>query len=159
MLIIGATPIDPPLLLAPMMDITGKAFRKLVRHYGGCGLYYSEMLNAQRVAGEGPHHPMYQGFGEESKLVLQLLGNEPRDFSAAMGRLQPFEPTGFDLNLGCSRASIMNQGWGAALCQSLEKTAAIVRVMRSRTKGLLTVKLRRAWIKDEQAKAFVHSRS
>ncbi|MEW6516142.1 MAG: tRNA-dihydrouridine synthase family protein [candidate division FCPU426 bacterium] len=147
--------VQPPLVLAPMMDLTGYAFRSLVRSYGGCGLFYSEMLNARRVPRESEAAPIYKGFGREASLVLQLLGNEPEVMAGAIRRLETFQPLGFDLNLGCSRALIMKRGWGAAMLGDPAGTRQVVRAMRQATSRSLTVKVRNAWTRAEAAWEFM----
>jgi tRNA-dihydrouridine synthase B len=39
---IGAVPVEPPLILAPMAGITDRDFRLLIRRLGGCGLVVLE---------------------------------------------------------------------------------------------------------------------
>jgi nifR3 family TIM-barrel protein len=141
--------IAPPFILAPMMNITGRAFRELVREYGGCGLYYSEMLNARRVRQETVSAPIFKGFAEEKDLMLQLVGDDPRILAEAVKRLEEFFPAGFDLNMGCTRTKIMKYGWGAALLTDPVRAARALAAMRQATDRPLTVKLRQAW--DEQA--------
>ncbi|MCK5242987.1 tRNA-dihydrouridine synthase family protein [bacterium] len=155
MLTIGAQKITPPLLLAPMMDITGFAFRNLIRQYGGCGLLYSEMLSSRRVPKETDHSPIFKGFATEDHLMLQLLGNDPKCLSESIKRLEAFNPFGFDLNMGCSRVPIMRQGWGAALLSDVKRAAQVVAAMRKTTEKPLTVKLRIAWQEQTESETFL----
>ncbi len=147
--------INPPLLLAPMMDITGCAFRSLVREYGGCGLFYSEMLNSRRVPRERDDSPIFAGFGQEEQLVLQLLGDDPQQLRESVLRLEAFQPAGFDLNMGCTRTAITRHGWGAALLGNPRAAAAAIRAMRQATEKCLTVKIRNAWPDPRQGSAFL----
>lgn len=155
MLQINDKKINVPLMLAPMMDITGYAFRKLIRTYGGCDLFYSEMLNAKKVIYEKKDHPLFKGFDEEKDLVFQLLGNDPEIMCQAIKRLEEYQPFGFDLNLGCSRAVIVNQGWGAGLGRDLKKASSVIRAMRRCFSRFFSVKLRNCWRDEEEAKAFI----
>lgn len=155
MLALRGLAVRPPLVLAPMMDLTGHAFRSLVRSFGGCGLFYSEMLNARRVPQEPDQALIFRGFGREAPLMLQLVGSEPEALAAAIRRLEVFQPAGFDLNLGCSRALIMKRGWGAALLRDLAACRRAVQAMRRATQRCLTVKLRNAWTEPAAAKDFV----
>jgi tRNA-dihydrouridine synthase B len=155
MFVIRGLEIQWPLVLAPMMDLTGHAFRSLVGAYGGCGLFYSEMLNARRVPKEPDTALIFKGFGRETPLILQLVGCEPEALSAAVKRLEAFQPAGFDLNMGCSRALIMKQGWGAALLLDLPASRRAIRAMRQATSRCLTVKIRNAWSREEEAREFI----
>lgn len=154
MLALRGLAVQPPLVLAPMMDLTGHAFRSLVRSYGGCGLYYSEMLNAGRVVHEPDTALIFKGFDREKPLILQLAGSEPEVLASAVRRLEVFQPAGFDLNLGCSRALIMKRGWGAALLKDLPAAQRAIRAMRRAAARCVTVKLRNAWPRPEEARAF-----
>ncbi len=134
--------VAPPLLLAPMLDLAGRAFRGLVRGYGGCGLFYSEMLNARRAAREPDESPILAGFGNEPDLMLQLAGSEPEELSRAAIRLEAFQPAGFDWNLGCSRKKITQRGWGADLLKRPADAARALAALRRATARALTVKVR-----------------
>lgn len=138
-----------------MMDITGYAFRSLIRQIGGCDLYYSEMLNAQRVVTESNQHSLFKGFEHEDDLVIQLLGNDPLTMAQAMVRLEEFRPYGFDLNLGCARAAIIRRGWGAGLARDFKQTEKVIRAMRKAWPGFFSVKIRNVWHADEQAESFI----
>ncbi len=139
-----------------MMDLTSRAFRAVVRTFGGCGLYYSEMLNAQRVPRESGNAPIYAGFGREPDLMCQLVGDDPAALAAAVHRLEAFEPAGFDWNLGCARGFIRNQGWGAALLEKPREAARALRALRGATRRPLSVKMRLpAEPGDERLRGFV----
>ncbi|NTV51574.1 MAG: tRNA-dihydrouridine synthase family protein [Candidatus Firestonebacteria bacterium] len=132
----------PPLLMAPMLDITNRAFRTLVRGYGGCGLFYTEMLNARRLPTESAQSPFWQGLGVERDVMVQLLGDDPEALARSVERLLPLDPFGFDWNLGCARKKITHWGWGAALLENPQATARGLRALRQATDKPLTVKIR-----------------
>ncbi|MBZ4658455.1 MAG: dihydrouridine synthase DuS, partial [Desulfacinum sp.] len=107
--------IDPPFVLAPMAGLTHAAFRELVAHYGGCGLFYTEMLNSRALCAHDPARDAYCLTGSRDRpLAAQVAGNEPEKIRRAFQRLQA---TGrydlFDFNLGCPRGAIQRYGWGA----------------------------------------------
>lgn len=147
--------INPPLIMAPMMDITGFAFRSLVRAFGGCGLFYSEMLNSRRVPREADDSPIFAGFSQEEQVMLQLLGDDPALLRESVLRLEAFEPTGYDLNMGCTRAAITKHGWGAALLENRPAATAAIRAMRRSTEKCLTVKIRNGWSDARDGWAFL----
>ncbi|MCD4812214.1 tRNA-dihydrouridine synthase family protein [bacterium] len=147
---------QPLLLLAPMMDLSGWAFRELVRRAGGCHLFYSEMLNARRVPIEKDSVPLFRGFENESNLMIQLLGNQADQLTASIRRLeQSFNPLGYDLNMGCSRTAIMRHGWGAAMLQDFNATSKVLAAMRKQTLKPFTVKIRNAWSSIKEAGLFL----
>jgi tRNA-dihydrouridine synthase B len=134
--------VRPPLLLAPMADLTGAAFRGVVRGYGGCGLFCSEMLNIRRVPTEPDRSPIFKGFGQEPDLVLQVLGDDPDLLGRAVARLERFAPAGYDWNLGCTRAKITRWGWGADLLNDPPRLARGLAALRRATQRPVTVKMR-----------------
>ncbi len=134
--------VRPPLFLAPMADLTGAAFRALVRGFGGCGSFCSEMLNVRRVPTEPDSSPIFKGFGQEPDLFLQLLGDDPDLLGRAVARLERFAPAGYDWNLGCTRGTITRWGWGADLLTDPPRLARGLAALRRATERPLTVKMR-----------------
>ncbi|MBN1596093.1 tRNA-dihydrouridine synthase family protein [candidate division FCPU426 bacterium] len=147
--------VPTPLLSAPMMNISGYAFRSLLGRFGGCGLYYSEMLSSRKVPQERAESAILSGLGKETQVMLQLVGNDAECLRASVKKLEVYAPFGFDLNLGCSRAKIMHLGWGAAMCRDAKGTAACVAAMRNATEKPITIKLRTVWTQKQQAKTFL----
>jgi tRNA-dihydrouridine synthase B len=139
---LGSLRVEPPLLLAPMADLSGHAFREAVRAYGGCGLFYSEMLNSRRVPTEPDESEIFLGFGQEDRLLLQVLGDDPQALARSVERLERFQPAGFDWNLGCTRSKITHWGWGASLLRDPRAAARALAALRRATARPLTVKLR-----------------
>jgi tRNA-dihydrouridine synthase B len=139
---LGKHTVSPPLAMAPMLDVTNRAFRALVRAYGGCALFYTEMLNARRLPAESPASPFWQGLGVERDVMVQLLGDDPAALARSVERLLPLDPFGFDWNLGCARKKITHWGWGAALLENPQATARGLRALRAATDKPLTVKIR-----------------
>ncbi len=141
---IGDLSVSPRLVLAPMAGYTHAAFRELVADYGGCGLYYTEMLNSRYVAGNNPARDPFLATGTGDRpLIAQLAGNDPEILArscrraASLGRFD-----GFDFNLGCPRGSVQRFGWGAGLLRDPERVAVIVERLRRATPGPLLVKIR-----------------
>lgn len=147
---------SPILMLAPMADLAGWAFREFIRRTGGCHVLYSEMLNTRRVPGENKHSPIFFGFDQEKDLMIQLLGNDANLVTSSIARLETlFDPMGYDLNMGCSRTAIMRHGWGAAMLQQLLPSSRVLAAMRKQTEKPLTVKIRFAWERWQDAAVFV----
>ncbi len=141
-IILGSQTVTPALLMAPMMDVTNQAFRSLIRKYGGCGLFFTEMLNARRVPQENMDSPLWKGLDVEKDVVVQLLGDDPQTILRAVERLLPMDPFGFDLNLGCAKSKIMHWGWGAELISKPSQVATILAPLRRKIAKSLTVKIR-----------------
>lgn len=133
-----------PYVLAPMADLTHAAFRDVVADWGGCGLYYTEMLNARIVASSDPRRDPYCAPGtKDTPRAAQLVGDDPVVVAKAFQKLQDLSRFDlFDFNLGCSRGVPARCGWGAALLNRPERVREILTEARRILRGPLVVKMR-----------------
>lgn len=143
-LTVGSLRIDPPLVLAPIAGHSHAAFRELVASYGGCGLFYTEMLNSRFVAGQNLEKDRFLKVARRDRpLAAQVAGNDPDLVARAGSRLQSLERfAACDLNLGCPRGPIQRYGWGAALLADPRRTERILERLRQVWSGPLLVKMR-----------------
>lgn len=134
--------VEPPLVLAPMASHTHAAFRELVAHFGGCGLFFTEMLNSRIVATQSLCRDPYLMRAERDRpLVAQMAGRDPDYIARALERIQGrFEA--YDINMGCARGVIQRYRWGVWLMEDKELAAQVVRRAREVVRGPLTVKVR-----------------
>jgi nifR3 family TIM-barrel protein len=115
-LAIGAIPVTPPVVLAPMAGVTNPPFRTLCRRYGA-GLYVSEMITARALVMGNRKTHLLASFGEEEAVrSLQLYGVDPHYVGEAVrilvgdGRVDHL-----DLNFGCPVRKVTSKGGGAAI--------------------------------------------
>ncbi len=141
---IGALSLPTPYILAPMADLTHAPFRDLVAEWGGCGLYYTEMLNARIVASSDPARDSYCAVGtKDTPRAAQVVGDDPAVVAKAFEKLQGLGRFDlFDFNLGCSRGGPARYGWGAALLNWPDRVREILRQARSVLRAPLVVKMR-----------------
>jgi len=140
---IGKLKIASPLVLAPIADFTHAAFRELVAEIGGCGLFYTEMLNSRMVAGQSLDNDPYIAIGEKAAPVIaQLIGNDPDKMAESARKLVDHGFHGIDINCGCSRHRIRRFGWGVTLMEDHEQLARVVSAVRRVTPLPLLAKLR-----------------
>jgi nifR3 family TIM-barrel protein len=143
---LGARELWPPVVLAPMAGITGRAFRQLCREYGA-GLYVSEMVTSRALVERDRETMRMVAFGpEESPRSLQLYGVDPRVVGDAV-RMVVAEDLAdhVDLNFGCPVPKVTRKGGGSALPYKRRLFASIVDAAVRTSDGALpvTVKLRK----------------
>ncbi len=126
-----------------MADFTHAPFRQLVAELGGCTLFFTEMLNIRIVSRQSLEKDPYCSVAViDRPLVAQLVGNDPERIVGSIRRLESFGFDAFDINMGCTRKSIMRHGWGLGLMKSPELAKEVVKAARSATRRPLFVKIR-----------------
>lgn len=128
--------------MAPMVDLSHVAYRELVRGFGGCDLFYSEMLNSRIVPKEDLSTSAYLQWACLDDLIFQIVGNDFSAMQAAIKRLDALHPRGIDINMGCSLKKIRAHGWGASLMTDPGVAKVLVSGFRKATDGPLSVKMR-----------------
>jgi tRNA-dihydrouridine synthase len=130
-------------LLAPMAEISHRAFRELIASFGGCDEYFSEMLSAGALISGGQYESWYLDNGPmPAKFVYQLVSGNAEQLAAAAAFLEKYECAGIDINMGCSAPTIIRTGGGVQWMRDIDKAAAMIAQVRKRTKCRLSVKLR-----------------
>jgi tRNA-dihydrouridine synthase len=138
-----------PFLLAPMAEISHRAFRELIEDSGGCDGYFSEMISAGAVLAGGPFEKWYlDNFPNPEKLVFQLVGSDSGQISRAAVLLDRLECAGIDINMGCSAPLIRKTGAGAAWMSSIDRAGELISHIRPLVKRRLSVKLRIGFKED-----------
>lgn len=119
------------LFMAPMVDLSHVAYRQLIRSFGGCDLFYSEMLNSRIVPNEKPGTSIYLRWARLDDLIFQILGSDPEKMAQAASRLRGYGPRGIDVNMGCWLHKVMEHGWGAALMKDVGRSREVLSAVRS----------------------------
>ncbi len=140
---IGPIKVDPPVLLAPMEDVTSLPFRLIAKSIGKPGLMFTEFVsamavhyNAKKTIRKMRVHP------DERPLGIQIFGPDP-DVMAETARL--CEEMGADLvdiNMGCWVPKVCKTGSGAALLKDPDMAASIVSAVVRAVKVPVSVKVR-----------------
>ena len=134
---------DPPLFCAPLAGLTHSAFRRLVADFGGYGALFTEMLSARSILGENVNRsPWLKRRPREGRVIYQLLVFTPDRLAETIECLAPQAPDGIDLNGACAAPRVRQQRGGADLFEDAERLRAVVRELRARVAGPLTVKIR-----------------
>jgi tRNA-dihydrouridine synthase B len=130
------------LFMAPMVDLSHEPYRELVRSFGGCDLFYSEMLNSRIVPYENPAVSQYLSFNRTDDLILQIVGNDIEKLRLSAERLEGFSPWGIDINMGCYLKKITCHGWGVAMMKDINAAEKAITAVRKVTSKPLSVKFR-----------------
>lgn len=135
----------PILILAPLAELTHGGFRSLVDRYGGCDLFFTEMISASAHLQGGILEQWYVDTAPDpGRLVFQVVGNDAEKITEAAISLSRFKPAGIDINMGCSAPEIFRQGGGCAWMNKPEEAVRMVARIRERLSGdvSLSVKIR-----------------
>ena len=141
--------MDKSFYLAPMAELSHRVLRELIEDFGGCDLYFSEMISAAALLAGGPFEKWYiDAAPKPEKLVFQLVGSDPEAISGAAALLDRLECAGIDINMGCSAPLIRKTGAGAAWMASIDRAGALISLVRPKVKRRLSVKLRIGFKED-----------
>ncbi|HWD42034.1 MAG TPA: tRNA dihydrouridine synthase DusB [Fimbriimonas sp.] len=143
---LGPHTIDPPLLLAPMEDVTNLPMRLIAKRIGRPGLMFTEFVSAMAV-----HYNAKKTIRKmridprERPLGIQIFGAEP-DIMAETARLcEEMGADIVDINMGCWVPKVCKTGSGAALLKDPDTATAIVKAVVEAVKVPVTVKVRAGW--------------
>jgi tRNA-dihydrouridine synthase len=119
-----------------MATLTHPAFRTLVDEYGGCDLYFSEMISAEAFLGGTPFEYAYRdAHPDPQRLVYQLVGRSAEAIIEAARRLAEEPVCGIDVNMGCSAPQIAKRGAGVTWMQHREAAARLIERLRAVAPG------------------------
>jgi tRNA-dihydrouridine synthase len=126
-----------------MAELSHRALRELIEGFGGCDEYFTEMISAGALISGGPFETYYLDAGPRpERVVYQLVGADPGQIAAAAALLDRRDCAGIDLNMGCAAPAIVRLGAGVHWMTDPDKAAALIALVRSRTRKRLSVKIR-----------------
>ena len=114
----------PLFLLAPLASLSHRGLREMICAFGGCDLFFSEMISADALVGRSNYERWYLDAGPRpERLVYQLVGSASETLSRAAVQLLDHAAgveastgisacAGIDLNMGCSAPEMVRQGAG-----------------------------------------------
>ncbi len=129
------------LSVAPMMDVTDRHHRYLVRRMTRRALLYTEMVVAQAIR-HGDRERLLGFHPDEHPVALQLGGDDPELLAEAAAIAQDFGYDEVNLNVGCPSPRVQSGSFGVVLMKTPDKVARAVEAMRRRVSIPVTVKHR-----------------
>ncbi len=164
---IGAVPVAPATVLAPMAGVTDTIFRRFIRNsslftpyatssdvettvsnqQSGCGLLMTEFTSADGLTRmrESKRRRYLTFYDDEHPIAAQIFGSNPETLAEAARIVQD---TGFDtvdLNLGCPAKRVVACNGGSGLLRDLPLIARIFEEVRAAVTIPFTVKFRMGW--------------
>lgn len=132
-----------PSALAPMQDVTGLGFMRLLGRYGPPDYFFTEYfrvhahsrLERHIVASIVAHHTGRPVFA-------QLIGESLPDIRRTVTALKDLPIAGVDLNLGCPAPKVYRKNVGGGLLRAPDDIDGILGTLRDATDGRLSVKMR-----------------
>lgn len=135
----------PPVLLAPMEDVTDSSYRRICRKMG-TDWVVSEFVSVEGILNKDDNFGHKLNFlPQERPVSVQLFGNKPDNLKRAIEMIEPLQPDFIDLNMGCPVKKIVSKGAGAALIQYPNLMAELARTAVNASNIPVTVKTRIGW--------------
>src|SRR5437764_392262 len=106
-------PNRPILILAPMQDVTDLPFWRVMHHYGGADLYYTEYFRVHRDSKPERHIlQAVDGNPTGKPVIAQMIGEDIPSLVRTAEALQRRPILGIDLNLGCPAPLVCKKNAG-----------------------------------------------
>lgn len=143
---IGEITVDPPVVLAPMEDVTSLPMRVIAKRIANPGLLVTEFISAMAVhyGAEKTLKKMRIDPGERP-LSIQIFGAEPEIMAESARLAEEMGADIVDINMGCWVPKVCKTGSGAALLKDPDRAEDIVRAVVNAVKIPVTVKVRAGW--------------
>lgn len=143
---IGPIRVDPPLLLAPMEDVTNLPFRLIAKQIGGPGLMFTEFVSAMAIHyGAKKTWKKFKIHPDERPLGIQIFGGDVDTMVETARLCEEHGADLIDINMGCWVPKVCKTGAGAALLKDPQLAERIVASVVRAVKVPVTVKVRAGW--------------
>jgi nifR3 family TIM-barrel protein len=133
----------PILALAPMQDVTDRAFWNLMKAYGGADVYYTEYFRVYATSHLDWH--ILESITDnptDRPVIAQMIGNDIPALVRTARELQKHPVAAVDLNLGCPAPVVYRKCAGGGLLREPQRVDAILGALREAISIPFTVKTR-----------------
>lgn len=143
----------PPIILAPMEDVTDPPFRAICRNMGADWVF-SEFISAEGLIRDSVKSNLKLDiFPNERPVSIQIFGADISAMVEAAKIVESVSPDYIDINFGCPVRKVATKGAGAGMLQNIPKMVEMTRSVVQGVKLPVTVKTRLGW--DQQSKDIV----
>jgi tRNA-dihydrouridine synthase B len=146
-------PFVGPSVLAPMEGVSHGEFRNMMCEQGGLHLVCTEFV---RITQSRPQPRQLAREVQKSPgvpLSVQVMGNDVANLADAAAIVCDAGADVVDINLGCPMPRVVRKGVGAALLKDLVLLERVLRALRSRTRVLMSAKIRAGFDNADQVLA------
>jgi tRNA-dihydrouridine synthase B len=150
---IGSIHIEPPLVMAPLHEITDQPFRKMLREVGGLGLTVSEMISSEALVRHARKAERMMASEGEHPYAMQLAGCGPEHLAEAARMTEAAGADIVDFNMGCPASNVTKGGAGSALLRDIRLAEACISAIVKAVKVPVTVKMRAGWDASQKERA------
>ena len=138
--------ISPPVVLAPMADITNGSFRRIARKIGGAGLVVTELISTAALHfGSKRTHEMFDITDDQHPVAVQLFGSDAHHMAEAARIAAAAGADIIDINMGCWVPKVCKTGAGAAMMRDEDTACRVTEAIVKAVPLPVTVKMRAGW--------------
>ena len=135
----------PPIVLAPMEDVTDLAFRLVCRRRGA-DVVYTEFVSSEAIIRDVPKTlDKMRLLDEERPIAIQIYGNKVESMVEAAKIAVQLKPDLLDINYGCPSKHVAGSGAGSGLLKTPELMEQITRAVVNAVDIPVTAKTRLGW--------------
>lgn len=118
----------PFFALAPMIDVTDSVFRQIVARCCAPDVFFTEFVSVDSLASPGAASmaPKLSFSESEKPLIVQVWGNDPKNYEIQCRELSYRGFAGIDINMGCPVAKVISKGSCSALIKNRTKAKDII---------------------------------
>ncbi len=143
---IGKVLVSPPVVLAPMADITNGSFRRIARRIGGPGLVVTELISTAALHyGSKRTLEMFDITDDQHPVAVQLFGSDAHHMAEAAKVAEAAGADVIDINMGCWVPKVCKTGAGAAMMKDEDSACRVTEAVVKAVDLPVTVKMRAGW--------------
>jgi tRNA-dihydrouridine synthase B len=150
MLRIGDVQLDSNLMLAPIAGHCDLAYRLVVRHCGGIGMAFTDLLCPHGILKQNLQTQWLTATNDQDRpLGMQLYGQDPDLLANAARWAVDHGATTIDINMGCPVDKVTKTFAGSMMLCTPDHTVAVAKRLIDTVHVPVTAKLRLGYHRDE----------